>query len=260
MIEAAVLTERVGHVLVITLNRPQAYNAVNLELAGLLGDALEELEASPDLRAAVVAGAGRAFCAGQDLKALANGEGLLQPGREHWGFAQFAAHPTSKPLVAAVHGFAMGGGLEIALACDLVVVAEGTRLGLPEVAHGLFAAGGGIPRIVHQLPPRIANRLLYTAEPIDAEEAARWGLVNEVVPADGVLDRALELATRIAENAPLAVQATKQLVTRLGMSSTSDPRTWEIINEEVARVFATEDAREGTRAFAEKRAPEWSGR
>jgi len=256
----SVLTERVGHVLVITLNRPQAYNAVNLELAGRLGDVLEELEGTADLRAAVIAGAGPAFCAGQDLKALANGEGLLQPGREHWGFAQFAAHPTSKPLVAAVHGFAMGGGLEIALACDLVVVAEGTRLGLPEVAHGLFAAGGGIPRIVQQLPPRIANRMLYTAEPIDAAEAARWGLVNEVVAADALLERALELATRIAQNAPLAVQATKQLVTKLGMSSTADPAMWELIHAEAARVFATDDAREGTRAFAEKRAPVWSAR
>jgi crotonobetainyl-CoA hydratase len=258
--DAPLLTEVRGHVLLITLNRPESRNAVNAALALELGAAIERLETDSELRAAVITGAGPAFCAGMDLKAFAAGEPLLPVDHPEWGFAGFANHFTSKPLIAAVRGFAFGGGFELALGCDLIVAADDARFGLPEVTIGLFAAGAGVPRVLQQLPVKIGTRLLLTGAPLSAVEAARWGLVNEVVPADDVLDTALALAETIASNAPIAVQATKRLSAALTAESAWTDESQRQISEAVATVFGSEDAAEGAAAFAEKRQPVWRGR
>lgn len=261
----AVLVERDDHVMVITLNRPEARNAVNRELAQRLGEAVEEADQDPEIRAVVLTGAGgQAFCAGADLKAVARGEDISVPGRESWGFAGYVTHPISKPTIAAVTGFALGGGTEISLASDLVVAGRSSQFGLPEVKRGIIAAAGGIVRLPEQLPRKIAMQMIVTGEPIDAETAARWGLVNQLVDSDDpddVLAAALDLARRIAANAPLAVQASKRVA--VGITDGSVPAeadAWTRNGDAIAVVMASQDAREGPRAFAEKRAPVWQGR
>lgn len=257
--DAAATLERRGGVLVITLNRPAAMNAVNAELSGVVGSALEELESDPSLSVGVVTGTGRAFCAGADLKGIAAGEALHAPGHPEWGFAGLVEHPIGKPLIAAVNGFALGGGTEIALACDLTVMAESAVFGLPEVKRGLLAAAGGVIRLPRQVPVRLAMEAALTGEPIDSATAMRWGLVNRVVPDGQVLDAALELATRIAANAPIAVRASKRLVRAAsGDGSPWDARVWELNTELITEVFSSKDASEGPRAFAEKRPPVWT--
>ena len=257
-----VLVERDGHVLVVTLNRPEARNAVNGPLTLALGTALEEADRDGDVRAVVLTGAGDvSFCAGADLKALARGETLNPQGTEEWGFGGLVDHPISKPIVAAVNGAAFGGGTELVLACDLVVAADTATFGLPEVRRGLIAAAGGLIRLPAQLPRKIAMELILTGEPIDASTALRWGLVNAVVPAAEVRARALELAQRIAANAPLAVQASKRVA--LGIRDGSVPAeadAWEANDREIMALIGTEDAIEGPVAFAEKREPVWKGR
>jgi len=258
----AVLVERRGHVLLATLNRPEARNAVNLELATLLGEALDEADRDPEIRAFVVTGAGdKAFCAGADLKALSRGEQLIPPDRAAWGFAGYVSHPVSVPTIAAVNGFALGGGTELALASDLVVAAETAQFGLPEVKRGLLAAAGGVFRMPAQVPRKIAMELMLTGEPIDAVTAQRLGLVNRVVAADKVLEEALALADRIAANAPLAVQASKRIA--LGIQDGRVPAeeaAWALNEAEMLAVLRSEDAAEGPRAFAEKRTPVWRAR
>ncbi|QEE60761.1 crotonase/enoyl-CoA hydratase family protein [Salinibacterium sp. dk2585] len=253
-----VVLEQRGHVLIIRINRPEARNSINTATARALGAALEQLNSDADLRVGVLTGTGVAFCAGQDLKALAAGEAVLE--KPERGFGEWVRHYCSKPLIAAVNGYAFGGGLELALACDLIVAAEGVALGLPEVKRGLFAAGGGVPRLVQQMPEKVAMRMVLTGEPIMTNDAQHWGLVNEVVAADEVLDTALELAEHIAQNAPVAVQASKRIVALTAHSGTWEPEAWEVITEEFERVFGSEDAAEGARAFAEKREPIWKGR
>ncbi|UFS58318.1 crotonase/enoyl-CoA hydratase family protein [Subtercola endophyticus] len=260
LLDGVVRAERRGHVLLITLNRPEARNAVNYELAAALGAAVELLNENDDLRVGVITGAGKAFCAGQDLKALGAGEGLIPPEHAEWGFAGFVRHFSAKPIIAAVHGFALGGGLEIALACDLVVAEEGARLGLPEVTRGLFAAGGGVPRIAQQIPQKVALRMLLTGQPVSAEVAERWGLVNEVAPVGTHVDVALALAEVMAANAPLAVQATKRLVYEGANQSAWRDEPWVDIDQTVAEIFASADAVEGAQAFVEKRPPVWQAR
>src|SRR5215211_7050709 len=210
----AVLTERHGHVLVATINRPEARNAVNLAVTIGLGDTLEEAERDRDVWAVVVTGAGdKAFCAGADLKAVARGENLVineQP-RASWGFAGYVSHHISKPTIAAVNGFALGGGTEITLASDLAVAADTASFGLPEVKRGIYAGAGGAFRLPQQLPKKVAMEMILTGEPITAQRALELRLVNRVVPRDDVLDAALELAERICANAPLAVQASKRI-------------------------------------------------
>lgn len=257
-----VLTERRGHVLVITLNRPGARNAVDHDVCHLVGSALHRADADPGVRCIVITGAGdAAFCAGLDLKALARGDRILPQGMEHWNFAGFVRHFVDTPTIAAVNGAAMGGGTEIALACDLVVAAETARFGLPEVKRGLLAAAGGVFRITDALPRKVALELLLTGDPISAAEAARWGLVNRVVPAGGALTGALELAERITGNAPLAVQASKRLAHRLRDGEPlGEPELWDATEREIVALLRSEDAQEGPRAFAEKRAPVWKGR
>lgn len=253
-----VVLEQRGHVLIIRINRPEARNAINASTARALGAALEQLHNDPDLRVGVLTGTGVAFCAGQDLKALAAGEAVME--KPEWGFGQWVRHYCSKPLIAALNGYAFGGGLELALACDLIVAAEGVALGLPEVKRGLFAAGGGVPRLVQQLPEKVAMRMVLTGEPIMTNDAEHWGLVNEVVAAEEVLDTALELAEHIAQNAPIAVQASKRIVALTTHEGTWEPGAWNVITEEFERVFTSEDAAEGATAFAEKREPVWKGR
>jgi crotonobetainyl-CoA hydratase len=261
-----VLTERQGRddsVLVITLNRPEARNAVDRETCELVGEAVEEAERDPGVRALIVTGAGdQAFSAGADLKAIMRGEQLLPEGKEHWSFAGFVNHFTSKPTIAAVNGNALGGGTELALSCDLVVAVDEASFGLPEVKRGLVAAAGGVFRLTHQLPPKVAMELILTGRPLPATDALRWGLINQVVPPGKALTAALELADCIAKNAPLAVQASKRIAYGAfdgphGKERAGERDLWELTTVEMLQVMSSEDAQEGPRAFAEKRPPVW---
>lgn len=257
-----VLVEQRDHVLVVTLNRPEARNAVDLDVCVGVGEAVEQADADPEIRALVLTGAGeQAFCAGADLKAIARGERILPEGKEHWSFAGFVNHFTSKPTIAAVNGNALGGGTELALACDLVVAVETANFGLPEVKRGLVAGAGGAFRINRQLPPRIGLELLLTGRPMPAEEALRWGLINRIVPAGEALPAALDLAGEIAANAPLAVQVSKRIA--YGVTDADrdgEQGFWALNNRLMGVILASEDAKEGPTAFAEKRAPVWKAR
>jgi crotonobetainyl-CoA hydratase len=263
--QAAVYEIRDG-VAIITLNRPEALNAVNAALSTAVGEGLERAAADPEIRVVVVTGTGRAFCAGADLKELAQRRAITAEGHPEWGFAGLTQHWIDKPVVAAVNGFAMGGGTELALACDLVIAADTATFGLPEVKRGLLAAAGGVVRLQRQIPLKRALELALTGDGIDAATAESWGLINKVVPVDSVLDAALELAARIAANAPLSLQHTKRMVhrTAAGLSDWNpdwggeDP--WQVNEAAMGIVFSSEDALEGPRAFADKRAPKWSGR
>jgi crotonobetainyl-CoA hydratase len=249
------------HIATVTLNRPAAANAVNAELATIVGESLEQADHDPDVRAVVLTAAGeRHFCAGADLKEVAAGRAIL-PSNPAWGFAGVVHHALRKPLIAAVNGVALGGGTEIALACDLVVAAAHATFGLPEVKRGILAGAGGLVRLPMQVPLKIALELALTGEPIDAATAERWGLVNRVVPTGQELDAAVALAATIAGNAPLSVQASKRVVCRIAGGEQVDERDgWAIQADALAAVLASEDAREGPRAFVEKRAPNWTGR
>lgn len=260
----AVLVTREDHVLVITLNRPEARNAINLAVHLGVGEALELAEADPDIWAVIITGAGdQAFCAGADLKALSRGERLTpeDPAQSAWGFAGFVSHPISKPIIAAVNGAALGGGTEITLAADLAVLADTATLGLPEVKRGIYAGAGGAFRLARQIPPKLALEYLLTGEPIPARRALELGLVNAVVPQAEVLDAARKLAARITVNAPLSVQASKRIA--LGIidgSIATDAAAWAHSRAEGAKIMRSEDAKEGPRAFAEKRPPVWKAK
>jgi crotonobetainyl-CoA hydratase len=263
----AVLTELRDHVLVVTLNRPEARNAVDAAVTQGLGEALERAEHDSEIRVVVLTGAGdRSFCAGADLKAISRGESLNPPGTETWGFAGFVDHHVTKPVIAAVNGSALGGGTELVLASDLAVAAESATFGLPEVRRGLMAAAGGLIRLPDQLPRKVAMHLVLTGEPVDAQTALRWGLVNQVVPDGRVLGAALDLAAAVAANAPLAVQASKRLSRGLrrgadgGWELPAEREAWSANDEELIALMSSEDALEGPTAFAEKRAPVWKAR
>jgi crotonobetainyl-CoA hydratase len=255
------LVEHRGNVMVITINRPEARNAVNGAVSTAVGNALEEAQHDPDVRAVVITGAGdKSFCAGADLKAISRRENLYHPDHPEWGFAGYVHHFIDKPTIAAVNGTAFGGGTELALASDLVVAHEVAQFGLPEVKRGLIAAAGGVFRIVHQLPRKVAMELLLTGEPITASDALDWGLINQVT--DGsVLDAALALAARVTVNAPLSVQASKRIA--YGVDDgviTGDEPGWDRTVREMRALIRSEDAREGPLAFAEKREPVWKAR
>jgi crotonobetainyl-CoA hydratase len=261
MTEPAALYEVVDRVGVITLNRPDSMNAVNGALSTAVGNALEDAAGDPQVRAIVVTGAGRAFCAGADLKALASGGSIFADEHPQWGFAGLVQHWVDKPTIAAVNGFAMGGGTELALTCDLVVASSEATFGLPEVRRGLIAAAGGVVRLQRQIPLKRALELALTGEPISAATAAEWGLVNRVVAPHQVLASALELAGVIAANAPTAVRQTKRVIHQTA-SQDWDPSwghgdPWQLSNDALTEVFGSPDAFEGPRAFAEKRPPVW---
>jgi enoyl-CoA hydratase len=255
MSDPAVLTEARDGALLVTLNRPEQRNAVNREVAEGIAAALDRLDADPELRVGVLAGAGKGFCAGMDLKAFVAGE---RPAVEGRGFAGIVQRPAQKPLIAAVEGFAVAGGFEIALACDLIVAARGARFGIPEVKRGLVAAGGALLRLPERIPHTLAMELALTGEPIDAERAHAVGLVSRLVEPGAAVDAALELAAAIAANGPLALAASKRIL----VEAPAWPRAerWERQAEIVDPIRASADAREGSLAFAEKRPPRWQGR
>ena len=255
------LVERRGNVALITLNRPEARNAINAAVSIAVGDALQAAQDDPEVRAVVLTGAGQSFCAGADLKAISRRENLFHPEHAEWGFAGYVQHYIDKPTIAAVNGTALGGGTELALASDLVVAEERTMFGLPEVKRGLIAAAGGVFRIVDHLPRKVAMELLFTGEPMSSTDALTWGLINQVVPDGTVVEAALALADRITGNAPLAVWATKRVA--YGVDDgvvTGDEPGWKRTAREIGGVLRSEDAKEGPRAFAEKRAPVWQAK
>ncbi len=253
-----ILQERHGRVTVLTINRPEARNAINAAVSTALASALEAAERDEDTWVVVLTGAGdKAFSAGMDLKAFAAGEGptIL---RTEGGFAGIARRRLSKPLIAAVNGVALAGGLEIMLSCDLVVAVEHARFGIPEVSRGLAAAAGGLIRLPKMLPRAIALELALTGDPIDAARAAALGLINRVVPAEQLMPEALALAGRIADNAPLAVRTSKEVLLRA--MEVPEEEGWKISDTACDIVFTSADAMEGSVAFAEKRPPRWQGR
>jgi enoyl-CoA hydratase len=252
----AVLTEYADGVAVVTLNRPRARNAANLEMSEGVAAAMEELDKRDDLVVGVLTGAEGTFCSGMDLKAFLAGERPVVSGR---GFLGLVQAPPKKPLIAAVEGYALAGGCEAVLACDLVVAAENAKFGIPEVKRGLLAAGGGLLRLQRRLPYQVALELALTGEFLEAPRAHHYGLVNRLTEPGGALAEAKRLAAAIAANGPLAVRASKELMSR--SQYWTEEEAWErqkplavAINQE------SEDAREGARAFAEKRAPRWQGR
>jgi enoyl-CoA hydratase len=245
----AVLTEQRGRVLLITLNRPEAMNAINGALAHGLWNAVQRLNDDSGLTAGVLTGAGRGFSAGMDLKAFAKGEDIGP-------MMSFIQNGSNKPLIGAIEGFALAGGLELALSCDLLVAAKGVKLGIPEVGVGLFAAGGGLLRLPSRVGYGKAMEMAITGDPITAEEGAAFGLIARLAEKGEAVTTAMTLAERIAKNAPLAVAASKQLVK--ATQGISEEDFWKLQNTHMG-VFVSNDAKEGPKAFAEKRAPEWTG-
>lgn len=251
----AVLVEQRDAVSIITINRPAVRNAVNRAVSLGIAAAVDELDARADLTVGVLTGAGGTFSAGMDLKAFLAGEEVSLEDR---GLGGICRRPPRKPMIAAVEGWALAGGCEIALACDMIVAAENARFGIPEVKRGLVAGAGGLLRLPRRLPGAIAVEMALTGDPLSARDAHRYGLVNALTPPGGALDGALALAARIAANGPLAVAATKEIL--------SAAQDWSLDEgfsrqEEIyAPVFASDDAREGALAFTEKRAPKWTGR
>ena len=260
--DSVALVDVVDHTMVLTLNRPEAMNAVNAALAQAIADAVERAKDDPDVWVLVITGTGRSFCAGADLKAVSRGENTLPEPIAKWGWAGYVSHFIPKPTIAAVNGFALGGGTEMTLASDLAVAIETAQFGLPEVKRGIVAAAGGTFRLPRQIPWKIGLEMMYTGEPISAQRAYELGLINRVVPTgDSVVDAALELAARINRNAPLAVQASKRIAYGANAGEVPlDVSWWETSVRESRDMAASEDSKEGPRAFAEKRAPVWKGR
>jgi enoyl-CoA hydratase len=252
---SAVLTERRDGVLLITLNRPDARNAVNGAVAAGVAAALDDLDASDDLAVGVLTGAGKGFSSGMDLKAFTKGE---RPWVGDRGFAGITQRASAKPLIAAVEGFALAGGFEIAISCDLIVAARDARLGIPEAKRGLVAAAGALIRLPKRIPYHVAMELALTGDPIDAERGYELGIVNRLAEPGGAVDAALELAAEVARNGPLALKASKRIVQSSG--DWTDSEAWDKQGEIAGPVMVSEDAREGAIAFAEKRDPIWRGR
>ncbi|MFF0817201.1 crotonase/enoyl-CoA hydratase family protein [Rhodococcus sp. NPDC003318] len=250
-----VLVEADSGILTITINRPQQRNAMSLAAATLIAEALTRLDEDPDLSVAVLTGGGGTFCAGMDLKRFQLGERPIVEGR---GFGGLVEAPPAKPLIAAVEGWALGGGFEMVLACDLVVAGAGAKFGLPEVKRGLAARAGGIFRAPRVLPRAVALEMLLTGEPITAQDAQAHGLVNRVVEDGSALEAARSLAAAISANAPLAVRASKALA--LDARTWTDEESFERQSVYTDPVFASADAVEGAAAFTERRAPRWQGR
>jgi enoyl-CoA hydratase len=254
-IEADVLrSETRDNVLILTLNRPHAKNAFNAALSQALSAALDRFDEDPALRVGVLTGAGGSFSAGMDLKALLKRE--VSSTEKRGGFG-ILARPPNKPLIAAVEGYAVAGGMELALACDLIVATSDAKFGLPEVKRGLVAVGGALFRLPKRIPYHVTMELALTGEPIGAERAQQLGLVNRVVQPGAALEAALELALRIAQNAPLSIAATKQILARA--HEWHEEHAWKEQHKLARPALRSQDATEGARAFAEKRPPVWRG-
>jgi enoyl-CoA hydratase len=249
-----VLVEQRERILIITINRPEARNAINAAVTNGVAAALDQLDQRKELSIGILTGAGGTFCAGMDLKAFLRGEQVALPGR---GLAGFTQAPPKKPLIAAVEGYALAGGFELALACDLIVAAENAKFGIPEIKRGLVAAGGGLLRLPRRIPQNVAMEYALTGEFFSAADGQRFGLVNRVTPAGGALEGAIELAERITANAPLSITATKEVLVRSADWTTDE--MWGRQQEITQPVFGSADAKEGASAFAEKRAPVWRG-
>ncbi|KZS68928.1 enoyl-CoA hydratase [Mycobacterium kansasii] len=251
--EPEVLVEQRDRILIITINRPKAKNAVNAAVSRGLADAMDRLDSDAGLSVGILTGAGGSFCAGMDLKAFARGENVVVAGR---GLG-FTERPPAKPLIAAVEGYALAGGTELALATDLIVAARDSAFGIPEVKRGLVAGGGGLLRLPERIPYAIAMELALTGDNLPAERAHELGLVNILAEPGKALEAAIALAEKITANGPLAVAATKRIIT--------ESRGWSLESrfaEQVkifGPVFMSNDAREGAIAFAEKRPPRWTG-
>jgi enoyl-CoA hydratase len=244
-----------GRVTIITINRPQARNAINHAVSAAVAQALDDLDERDDLTVGIITGAGGTFSSGMDLKAFLAGENVTVPDR---GLAGLTQRPPVKPLIAAVEGWALAGGCEIALACDLIVAADDAKFGIPEVKRGLVAGAGGLVRLPRRIPAGIAMELALTGDPLPAADAHRLGLVNKLTAPGQALAGALALAERIAANGPLAVVATKQVVAQQFDWQLAE--VWEKQEPIMRPAFQSKDAREGALAFAEKRAPVWQGR
>lgn len=251
----AVEIERRPGVGILRINRPEARNAVNGAVAQGMEAGLDEFERDSDVQAVIVTGTGSVFSAGADLKLVASGR-AGEIATKRGNFAGIVRRDFPKPLIAAVNGPALAGGFEIVLACDLVVAAKEAVFGIPEAKRGLFAAAGGLIRLPKRVPLALATELAITGDPIDAARAHQLGLVNRVVPGDRLLDEALALAARIAENAPLAVRNALRMVREA--ADLDEEAAWTRNNELAVEVFSSPDAVEGATAFAEKRAPRWT--
>jgi enoyl-CoA hydratase len=250
-----VLVRQQDGTLIVTINRPGQRNAVNGAVSAGIARALDLLDRESGLRVGVLHGAGTAFCAGMDLKAFAAGEAVRDPAR---GFGGLVERPPAKPLIAAVEGWALGGGFEIVLACDLVTAGKGARFGLPEVRRGLAARGGGVFRLPRRLPQAVAMELIMTGAPLDAARAEHFGLVNRLVDDGQALAAALELAAQVAASAPMSVRASKAVA----IDSAGWPldEGFERQRAYLEPVFASQDAAEGVAAFRERRDPAWQDR
>jgi enoyl-CoA hydratase/carnithine racemase len=249
--------EREGHVLIVTINRPEVMNSLRPEDSEAMAKAFDEFENDPDLWVAILTGAGnRAFCTGDDLKFLAEGGELTAPPSGFGGIT--TRFGLTKPLIAAVNGYAMGGGMEIALACDIIVASDHAVFALPEVHVGLAAMGGGMHRLPRQIGLKNAMGILLTGRNVKAQEAADLGFVNEVVPADKLMDTAHQWAINILKNAPLSVRATKQCAMN-GLAYASLDEAMKASYDELDVMLKSDDAKEGPKAFTQKRAPNWSG-
>jgi crotonobetainyl-CoA hydratase len=252
--------EKIGHTLIITLNRPAVLNAVNMQLTNEMDECLRNAENDSTISTIIITGSGRAFSAGADLKEVSNRVGKNENVKPASGFAGFVQAKITKPIIAAVNGLAYGGGFEIALASDLVIASEEATFALPEVKRGIIAAAGGLLRLPRQVPTKIAMKMALTGDIMSAQEMERWGLVNQVVPADEVLPVALEIANRISLNAPVAVRASKKLLYEaLDLPLHHSDEAWQLNARITKKVMSSEDAKEGPKAFSEKRSPVWKG-
>lgn len=265
-VNPVVLNETIGHIAVLRINRPEAHNAVNSEVSSVLGAAFAAANADDNIRAIVLTGAGSSFCAGADLKELARGlsaSSVHSPERPDWHFGGMVRQWSDKPTIAAVNGHAMGGGLEIALACDLIVASKQALFAFPETSWGLYAAAGGAVRLHEFVGLRRSLEMLLTAEPIDARTALSWGLINRAVEPEDVLGEALSIAQRIAANGPNAVRLTKKTAYRAATDGSvwnedwTRKSAWDANEETTAAVFPSDEGIEGMAAFAEKRPPQW---
>ncbi|MBV1882220.1 MAG: crotonase/enoyl-CoA hydratase family protein [Pseudomonadales bacterium] len=250
-----ILVSKEDGIMIVTINRPKAKNAVNKAVSDGIATAMEELDDSSDLQAAIITGADGTFCSGMDLKGFLKGESPIVPGR---GFAGLTERGPKKPLIAAVEGYALAGGLELLMACDLIVAAEDAKFGIPEVKRGLAAGAGGLIKLPRQMPHRLAMELALTGDSFTAQRAYDTGLINRIVKKGEALQNALTLAKTIAANGPVAVIASKQIVNESQDWSAED--MWTKQTALIMPVFKSEDSREGPLAFAEKRAPVWKGK